>query len=280
MLNIAAFSLIISAINLAIVIMIFSDQLFSGSFSENFFGFPHGTETILFNNTISTSLLLSAWVLFYIGIKSRQRAHQSENDRINTEHRLKEAQFRELSNQLNPHFLFNSLNNIRFTIHEDPNKADKALTALSDILRYSLDINTKSRVPLSHELQVVKQYLTVVDLHLEQRLDWQLAISDEVRQYLIPRMSLQPLVENAIKHGIEPSPSGGNLTIKVYLEAKNLTLEVMNTRSLSYPRETKPGTGLDNLKRRIAIIYSGSASLIIKKTATHYFVRLTLPQET
>jgi len=227
----------VAATNQAITLAIFWNDLFDTDAALKPSRVSAAIAQLLFNNTISTSMFVSIWVLLYISITSTRRIHQAELDTLKLANRLKEARLGELSAQLNPHFLFNSLNNIRFTLHENPDKADDAITALSDILRYSLATERRNEVTLEEEMDVVEQYLMVVALQLESRLNIFISLQESTRSRLIPPMSIQPLVENAIKHGIEPNMTPGQLRISSHVANNALELNVWNTKGVPTSRD-------------------------------------------
>ena len=117
---------------------------------------------------------------------------------------VKEAQLLALKSQVNPHFIFNSLNNIRSLVVENPEKAREMITHLSALLRYSIQFNNEERVTLEEEIVIVNNYLNLESIQLEDRLTYKIDVDEGVNNLLIPPMSIQMLTENAIKHGICP----------------------------------------------------------------------------
>ena len=126
---------------------------------------------------------------------------------------LARARLEVLKGQLQPHFLFNTLNVIAELVHEDPEKADAMITALSDMLRLTLDSASEQLVPLEREMEFVERYFAIMQIRLGERLRYECNIEPAARGALVPPFLLQPLVENAILHGIEPIPAGGAVTI-------------------------------------------------------------------
>ncbi len=162
---------------------------------------------------------------------------------------------------MNPHFLFNCLNSIRGMISEDPAQAQDMITRLANILRYNLKKDRRHTVPLASEVEAVSDYLALESIRFEDRLRVGLEIDEAVQQAPVPPMLLQTLVENAIKHGIEETPSGGELVIRAGLDGQELRIEVENTGSLSVPRPDSTQIGLANARERLRILYGGNASL-------------------
>ncbi|WP_228407912.1 sensor histidine kinase [Chryseobacterium sp. OV279] len=178
--------------------------------------------------------------------------------------RIKEVQLNNLSAQLNPHFFFNSLNNIKFLVLENPNSARRAIDLLSELLRNSLNNNVGRLVPLSDEINLVNDYLELEKMRFEERLQIKMEINAEVSKHQILPLSIQSLVENAIKHGIEKRKNGGFLSIKIEEESNWIKISVQNPGKLSN-RIKDSGIGLNNLKERLLLQYNGNALFEIKE---------------
>ncbi len=240
---------------------------------------------LLVGNTLNTQVFACAWIFLYLSVTTRRRAREVEMHNLKLANSLKEAQITSLTNQLNPHFLFNSLNNIRFAIHENAERADHTITALSEILRYSLESGRRDKVTLKEEMTMVGRYLEVMALQLEDRLQFNCTLPEALDNCLLPPMSLQLLVENAIKHGIENLREGGVLTLDANACGEQLVITLKNSRSHSPVAAARnTGTGLDNLRRRLQLLYGGrasldTASLNTKSDEDTFCVTLTLPRE-
>lgn len=235
---------------------------------------------LLVGNVLSTQLFAAAWVFIYISVTSNRRIREAELHNLKLENSLKEARLTSLAGQLNPHFLFNSLNNIRFMIHENPDHADHTITALSEILRYSLESGRKDKVPLEQELSIVRRYLEVMELQLDRRLKVNIAAPDTLVEYLIPPMSLHMLVENAIKHGIEHIRGTGLLEISVQDLGQALRLSVSNpTPAKGCDSAHSTGTGLANIEQRLQLLYGDAAGLTIDRDQYRFTATIILPKE-
>lgn len=234
----------------------------------------------IIGNTLQTQLFISGWIFIYISITTKQRIKETELANLRLQNSLKEAQLSNLTNQLNPHFLFNALNNIRFTIYEDQYKADLMLTALADVLRYSLESSQHSTVRLEQELAIVNRYIDLIKIQMETRLVFNLEIPEQLHSYLIPPMLLQLLIENAIKHGIDNLRAGGTVSVKA--EHIHQTLHFYITNSAP-ENSDKPvynmGIGLKNIKQRLALLYGDAASFHITHHDGEFSVHLTIPCE-
>lgn len=234
----------------------------------------------ILGNWIQTTIFISAWIFLYNSITSTKRMKEAELRYFRAQHNLKEATLNSLSNQLNPHFLFNALNNIRFMIHENQKNADRMVTSLSEILRYSLESSRYEKVRLAEEIAIIERYIAIVKSQLENRLNFQLEISEEFNEYLIPPMVLQMLIENGIKHGIENIQQGGALTVKCTNDDNSLYFQITNDLpKVNSINLDNTGIGLKNIKRRLELLYGETADLLISKTTNEFIVTLRIPKE-
>ncbi len=196
------------------------------------------------------------WFIFYHGIKFAERAIRNERDKLEAQMQLKVTELENLKNQINPHFLFNSLNSIRSLTLTDPKMAREATTKLSDLLRTSLTYTDLQNIPFEEELNLVIDYLSLEKIRFEERLTYQLDISIGTKKALIPPMSLQLLAENAVKHGISKSKNGGEIIVFAKKRENNLIFGVKNTGTLTHSKEEKrKGIGLENLRKRLLLNY-------------------------
>lgn len=228
---------------------------FSQSFSE-FFKFSRLT---LFVTGIR---LMSIWVLAYHLYHYAQREINiaKENSRLSVI--AKEEQLNNLSAQLNPHFFFNSLNNIKFLVIENPESARRAIDLLSDLLRNALYNTGEKLISVKEEINLVKDYLELEKLRLEERLQISMIVEDKLLDRLIPPLSIQALVENAIKHGIDKRKDGGIIAVRVEEENSFIKINVQNSGKLNASIQST-GVGLDNLKERLLLQFNGKAEFNI-----------------
>jgi len=176
---------------------------------------------------------------------------------LELESRLREAQLQALRSQLNPHFLFNTLHSIAELVHEDPDLAEKLVLRLGELLHKVLASSTQQEVPLGEEIEFIKAYLDIEQMRLGDRLRVEWDIDDELLSVQVPSLVLQPLVENAIQHGIASSNEPGDLRIRARREDGFLRLQVRDsgpgmTRS---GERAQPGIGLRNTQMRLQTIY-------------------------
>ena len=233
-----------------------------------------------FRNWFATSFYLLCWMMLYIGITSRRKAKQIEIDNLRLQNSLKEAELSSLSNQLNPHFLFNALNNIRFMIHEDANNAETMLMSLSSVLRYSLDSSKNEKVPFEEELEISHRYIDLIQIQFEERLNFSLDIPKQLSECYLPPMVLQMLLENAVKHGIDNIREGGTITVEAKLEDQTMILIVCNDLPADYASTTKePGIGLYNIGQRLDLLYGAQGSIKTEVVENKFCVTVEIPQE-
>jgi len=180
-----------------------------------------------------------------------------------------EAELRALQAQINPHFLFNALNTLYGTIDRTSQEARRMVLNLADIFRYFLQ-GDRVTIQLSEELRIVEAYLEIEKLRLGDRLETELSVSEAARAAMIPILSIQPLVENAVKHGISAKAGRGRVSVTVRTTDSGLCISVEDTgvgfeESSRHPRE-RSGVGLENVRRRLALYYGPAAELTIRST--------------
>lgn len=201
------------------------------------------------------------------------RAAQAESARV-------QAELAAVSSRLNPHFLFNTLNTLLMLLRRDAAAAESALLAFARLMRYSLDSTRRPRVALRDELDFVRDYLSLEQLRLGDRLqvDWQLdAGLDEAE---IPPLSLQPLVENAVLHAIAPRRDGGRLQVSADEQAGMLRLAVSDDGPGCDWPPARPGVGLSALARRFALDYQGRARFEVRsRPGAGFAVELLIPMD-
>jgi signal transduction histidine kinase len=207
------------------------------------------------NNMFGASLF---WSVVYLLLTKVRQLYA-------TKEALASSQLEVLSQQLNPHFLFNTLNNIRASILEEPEKARDSLAQLSDMLRYSLEQHQSPKVLLEKEIEILEEYIALCKIQYEDRLSFESDVNSEAKRALIPKLLLQLCIENAIKHGIASLVDGGTISLKVTIEQdKSLHIHVSNP----IPRENEgslqkssSGIGIKNIRRRLALLYPKNSAV-------------------
>lgn len=210
---------------------------------------------------LGVSVFTTIWTILYLTLTTLRHSREVQRQEMQMKLALSEAQLRALEAQVNPHFLFNCLNSIRGMISEDPGRAQDMITRLANILRHSLQRDQHHTVALASEVDAVSDYLALEAIRFEDRLRVHLAVDDAARQYPVPPMLLQTLVENAIKHGVEELPTGSDLFIRAGLAGGALRIEVENTGSVNESCASSTRIGLTNARERLRILYGERASL-------------------
>ncbi len=207
-------------------------------------------------------------------VEQIERLRGAEVQRLVTQ-----AELRALQAQINPHFLFNALNALYGMIPRENSGARRTVVNLADIFRYFLQTQ-KTFIPLNEELQIVKAYLEIERLRLGRRLQTNIDVDARALDVLIPTLSIQPLVENAIKHGISANPEPGLLELVVQCAGKEIKVMVRDSGAGSgQPADSGPGTGvgLANVSRRLQLCYSTSASLTMESSSAGTTVTFLVP---
>ncbi len=235
---------------------------------------------------INGTIIYAAWLSAYFIYHVYSRYNQSEIERLRLSSVVKEAELRALKSQVNPHFMFNSLNSVRALIDEDPKRAREAVTQLANMLRYSLQAGRKQTVSFEEELLVVNDYLALEQVRHEERLRLRLDIAPETLRSSIPPMLLQTLVENAVKYGISTQPNGGEIAILARQEQHELRIMVRNPGRLESDRAAligrrSTGVGLRNASDRLRLLFGESADLWVEQSSPdEVTATVVVPQDT
>ena len=205
--------------------------------------------------------VLVYWSLVGVGqaMTHFRRSQERERRAVELEARLASAQLQALRMQINPHFLFNALNSIATLVYVNPRAADEMLGDLSELLRRSLDTMDEQEIPLAQELEFIAAYIGIEQKRFGDRLRVEQSIPDELKKAMVPALILQPLVENAIRHGIEPRRGPGLIAIEAKREDKHLHLIVRDDgRGLPGAElngSARGGIGLANTEARLQALY-------------------------
>jgi two-component system LytT family sensor kinase len=223
-------------------------------------------------------LTLFAWAAIYFGYRLQQMLKTAQLDRLRLDAAVKESELKALRSQVNPHFLFNSLNTIRALIDEDRLKAREGITRLAELFRASLRSSEVDTVSLRTELQTVNAYLALEKLRFEDRLQITMDVDPKAMEMSIPPFVLQTLIENAFKHGIYPQSAGGVITCAIQATPAGMTVSVTNPGRL--PSEEKyRESGIANARGRLKLIYGANAILdIVQDEPKLVTVKMFLPQ--
>lgn len=245
------------------------------------------TFSTAFNQALVAFLFFT--FLIYWGIVLGQHAfayyrkfHEREVRAAELETHLTEARLQALQMQLNPHFLFNTLNAISSLMHKDVEEADRMIVHLSDLLRYALDSTEAQEVPLRQELDFLDRYLQIQQARFGDRLAVRREISDETLDAHVPNLVLQPLVENAIEHGIAPHARPGEIVLRARRRDDRLELEVQdNGAGLPADKPLVDGIGLSNTRARLLQLYGPAHELqLTNGGGGGLVVRIRIPWQT
>jgi two-component system LytT family sensor kinase len=236
-----------------------------------------------FGNAMSSTYLLLCWTGIYFGIKYYESLQQQREATLRAATLAQEAQLKMLRYQLNPHFLFNTLNAISTLILDNENRtANQTVMRLSEFLRYTLDQDPMKKVTLRQEIEAMNLYLTTERLRFGERLQLEFAIEERALEALVPSLLLQPLIENAVKYAVSPAESGG--TIRIEGRARGVMLELavaddgpgLNTGAA--PGAGR-GVGLRNSRERLAVLYEERHRFAILDNKPGLRIEIALPLE-
>lgn len=216
---------------------------------------------------LNGAVVFVGWFCLYFFYHLFDRFNRSEIERLRLTTHVKDAELRALKSQVNPHFIFNSLNSLRALIDEDPARARQAVTQLANLLRYSLQSGQLETVPFEDELRIANDYLALEQVRHEERLRVRFDIAPETLGLPIPPMLLQTLVENAVKYGISALPEGGEVAIVARREKNALRLQVTNPGELTGESRTgqhSTGLGLRNAAERLRLLFGERATLQLR----------------
>jgi two-component system LytT family sensor kinase len=217
----------------------------------------------------STLALQFALYLAVVAAAHGAEYYRRSREREHVEAQLADARLQMLNMQLQPHFLFNTLNTIAEMVHEDPEKADAMIGGLSDLLRRTLDLQDTRAIPLAEEIDLVSRYLDIQRTRFGDRLQVRMAIDPAALAVQVPPLLLQPLVENAIRHGLAARLDAGRIEIAANLEGACLRVEVIDDGSAENG-EVLAGqerVGLGNTRARLDALYGGRARLDLAPAA-------------
>lgn len=192
---------------------------------------------------------------------------------------LTEARLQALQARIRPHFLFNSINAVLSLIRSDPRRAESALEDLADLFRVLMADNRRL-VPLAGELELCRQYLSLEKLRLGERLNVVWHTDHMPADALVPPLLLQPLLENAVYHGIEPAENGGEISINIFRRERRLYIYLGNPYRRDGSHHAGNRMALANIRERLALHFDAEARLDIRVTEDHYQVRIAIPYRT
>lgn len=233
------------------------------------------TRSVVFdiNNIIGFSFIYAfqffLWTVFYFIYNYFERYNKS----LKLEASVKEIELSNLKSQLNPHFIFNALNSIRALVDENPEKSKQAINQLSNILRNSLVTEKKGLTKFGDELKVVRDYLGLESIRFEERLRTDFDIDPASKNFLVPPLMIQTLVENGVKHGISKLTEGGIVHLQTRVENGKLKILIRNSGHYHVNgHKRRTGLGLVNTSQRLKLLYGTEAHFAINNEKDNFVV--------
>lgn len=228
-----------------------------------------------FDSLLTFAVIMGA----YYGWDYYRRFRDNRLLNVQLKAELAQAHLINLKTQLHPHFLFNTMQAISTLMHRDVDLAQKAMDDLSHLLRNSFETINDQKIRLNEELNFITKYLQLQELRYQNRLGVEYDCPENLGHLMVPTLILQPLVENAIKHGIEPFAQGGQIRIAMSIEGKMLSLVVVNT-VVKAKDQMHLGVGLSNTMQRIENLYQDSGTLeIVNEKEGVFEVKVIIPIE-
>lgn len=234
-----------------------------------------GSFQFLINRTFQNTFPLLIWSALYFGIKFWFELVEIKERNEKTSLLAQKSQLQMLRYQLNPHFLFNSLNSIQALVYDDPKHADRMITELSDFLRFTLRDKDKLFIPLGEEVRIAEKYLSMEKTRFPDRLDYKIEVTEQASKFEVIAFILQPFVENAVKHGMRSSPERIEVSIRAYSELHRLYIEIKNTGAWIENKENN-GLGIKNVFDRLQMAYPDKSFMHIYKNPDSVCVLLEI----
>ena len=232
------------------------------------------------SNTVWMSIIFLIWSTLYISFTRIRENKQLTQDQAAMTLNLKEAQLVTLQQQLNPHFIFNCINNIRALILEEPAKARDMLAHMAEMLRYNLDVNNKSMISIRDEVSAARDYMALSSIQFEDRLKYIEDVAESCLDQLIPKMTIQLLLENAIKHGITDAVEGGHIRLTISCNNSRIIIMVENSGSMEQRDSAQSiGIGIQNIEERLQLAYGDKASFTLKDVGSNVRATIDVPRE-
>jgi hypothetical protein len=232
------------------------------------------SRVLLFGAGVLLCQLASA---FHYVLLAMETSREAQSREMEASILAREAELRALKAQIDPHFLFNSLHSISALTACDPAKAREMCILLSDFLRSSLGMGDRDQIPLGDELALARNFLAIQQVRFGARLRIEERLDDSAKTCLVPPLVLQPLVENAVTHGIATLVDGGSIELETRLSGGEVAITIENTFDPEAPRRRRTGLGLPNVRKRIAARYGPAAKFDVSENGGRFRVRLVLP---
>ncbi len=218
------------------------------------------------------------FVMVFFMIHYHQEIEEKSKHELSLLNMLKQSELDMLKSQINPHFLYNSLNSISSLTILSPKKAQNMIANLSDFLRYSLHSKSDGMISFQQEFENVGKYIDIEKIRFEDRLNISWSIEENTIQKLLPVLILQPLIENAIKYGVYNAINAVQIAFKAYVSHRHLWIEITNPYDPLYAKKKGEGVGLQNIKKRLENIYGINNLVRINKSDNFFTIIVRFPQ--
>ena len=245
-----------------------------------------GWQGTAFHVSSRTGLIFGAGIFYYLlsvainyALIAQKESQKAQELAVESNIRAREAELTALKAQINPHFLYNSLNSISALTSIDPAKAREMCVSLADFMRMTLGMGEKGVIPLGEELGLLEKYCAIEKVRFGERLVLKEEIEESAKNCLLPPLLLQPLFENAVVHGIAQMPVGGWIRLKAERAGGTLSLMVENSWDPEAGSSRRNGVGLKNVQRRLEARYGNAAQLQASAEENVFRVRLQFPAE-
>lgn len=237
-----------------------------------------GDRPLLLSGSVYHAFVLMAWSVLYFGIRHIQDLAVERKRSLRAEAMARDAELRALRYQLNPHFFFNTLNAVSTLVAEERGDAARRMIArLGDFMRLTLEDDGAALIPLARELDYVRHYLEIEQIRFGSRLQMDIEADSDVLTSLVPNLIMQPLVENAVVHGIAPVEAGGTIRVRARSDGDRLVIVVSNTAPVGRESEERRGIGLSNVRRRLEHTYTGDFRMTTHFSGAEAEVVIDLP---
>jgi hypothetical protein len=233
-------------------------------------------QTVLLFDGVLLYLLIAGFFYVVVAIEASREVERRAAETVAL---AREAELRALRAQINPHFLFNSLNSISALTSMDGARAREMCLLLADFLRLTLGLGEKSVIPVSEELELLEKFLAIEKIRFGERLRMEENIQEEAKRCLIPALLLQPLLENAVSHGIASMAEGGWIRLLAHVQDGRLGIVVENDRDEEAPSRKRNGVGLKNVRGRLEARYGKEATFRAEAEEDKFRVSMSLPVE-
>ncbi len=232
--------------------------------------------TLFWRGVVGSLFYLVLVLVFYLVVYAKNLKERAQaEERLKT--LVRESELNVLKSQINPHFLFNSLNSISSLTMSSPDEAHKMIIRLSDLLRYSLKNRENEFVTLEEEIGRMQDYLAIEKIRFGEKLRYNLSVPQSCKKIELPTMILQPLIENAIKHGVYESVDPVDIEFNCVMHTDFLELSIVNDYDPDQPPSRGTGLGLQNVTQRILLAYEGKGHVDAKGENGKYNVRIFIP---